>query len=204
MGSPAPHSALWFLFAHGAGAASSSAWMKHYAQLLSKFGPVRSFDYPYMAAGKKRPDPAAKLIEAHRAELNAGRKIHGSRAILIGKSMGGRIGCHVALQEDVLGVVCLGYPLKGMGAAGKLRDQVLLDLEKPACFVQGTRDSLCPLDLLKDVLKRRTAPSHLHVVESGDHSLTPTKTYLKTEGLTLEQQEAETMQAISAFLETLP
>jgi predicted alpha/beta-hydrolase family hydrolase len=177
--------------------------MKHYAKLLSKFGPVRSFDYPSLAAGKKRPDPPAKLLESHRAELDAGRKIHGPRVVLVGKSMGGRMGCHLALEEDVLGVICLGYPLKGMGQAGKLRDQVLLDLPRPACFVQGTRDSLCPLDLMRETLKKRKAVSHLHIVQSGDHSLKATKTYLRTEGLTVEEQEAETMLAISAFLDTL-
>ena len=62
--------------------------------------------------------------------------------------MGGRIGCHVSLEEKVDGLVCLGYPLCAMGDRTKLRDEVLRALTAPILFVQGTRDSLCPLDLL--------------------------------------------------------
>jgi predicted alpha/beta-hydrolase family hydrolase len=177
--------------------------MKHYAELLSKFGAVRSFDYPYMSEGRKRPDQPKKLIEAHRAALEAGVKEHGPRVVLAGKSMGGRIGCHLALEEEVAGVLCLGYPLKGMGKTGKLRDQVLLDLKAPACFIQGTRDNLCPLDLMQETLKKRTAKSTLHIVETGNHSLEPTKTHLKQTGIAVEDQEAETMAVIESFLRTL-
>jgi uncharacterized protein len=193
--------ATWFLFAHGAGAPSSSPWMQHYAKLLSQFGQVRSFDYPYMREGKKRPDPAPKLLATHREELHSGIQKLGPRVVLAGKSMGGRMSCHLALQEEVLGVICFGYPLQAMGS-GTLRDQVLRDLQVPACFIQGTRDALCPLDLLQTVLEKRSAPSFLHVVQTGDHSLTPTKGYLKAAGITLEDQEAATMTAIGTFLST--
>ena len=92
--------------------------MKHYKRLLGRFGPVMAFDYPYMKEGRKRPDQMPKLLQAHGAALAKGRKKHGERVILVGKSMGGRMGCHLALEEEVLGVICLGYPLKGMGKAG--------------------------------------------------------------------------------------
>ena len=177
--------------------------MKRYAQYLSKFGHVRSFDYPYMMAGKKRPDPPQVLIEAHRSELLSAKKQWGPHVVLAGKSMGGRIGCHLALEEEVLGVLCFGYPLNGMGKSGALRDQVLFDLKVPACFVQGTRDTLCPLDLMKATLERRQGRSVLHVVESGDHSLVPTRTYLKETGITQEEQETETMLAVEKFLASL-
>lgn len=178
--------------------------MKHYAALLEEFGPVRSFDYPYMSAGRKRPDPPAKLLEAHRAELDIGRKIHGRQVVLIGKSMGGRMGCHLALTEPVAGVICLGYPLRGMGKTKALRDQVLLDLKAPTLFVQGTRDSLCPLEELQPVLKKRAGESVLWVVPTGDHSLVPTKTYLKSEGITERELQEQTMTAIGDFLAGLP
>ena len=155
-----------------------------------------------MKEGKKRPDPAPKLLAAHRKELLAGIQTLGPRVILAGKSMGGRMGCHLALEEEVLGVICFGYPLKAMGS-GALRDQVLRDLRAPACFIQGTRDALCPLDLLEAVLSERPAPSFLHVVQSGDHSLKPTKGHLKAAGITQQNQENATMVAIEAFLSAL-
>jgi predicted alpha/beta-hydrolase family hydrolase len=113
------------------------------------------------------------------------------------------MGCHLALEEAVLGVLCFGYPLRGMGKSGTLRDQVLLDLKVPACFLQGTRDSLCPLPLLKATLEKRAARSTLHIVESGDHSLEPTKTHLKLAGITQAGQELETMGAVEKFLASL-
>src|SRR5215216_7087549 len=153
-----------FLLAHGAGAPSSSASMVRCATLLSELGSVRSFDYPYAKAGadgrpRRAPDRLEVLIEAHRLELAELRaeSAPDDQLLLAGKSMGGRIGCHLALQERVSGLVCFGYPLRGQN--GKLRDQVLLELRTPVLFVQGTRDSLCALPELEDVRKRMTAPS---------------------------------------------
>lgn len=194
---------MWFLFAHGAGASSQSAWMGRWASRLEALGPVRRFDYPYMRAGRKRPDPLPRLVEAHREQLQEGRRIHGSRAILVGKSMGGRVGCHLALEDQVLGVVCLGYPLVGMGKTSRMRDQILLDLAVPACFIQGTRDRLCPLPLLEEVLRKRTAPSSLHLVESGDHSLEATKGYLRQSAQTQDDLEARALAEIQSFLTSL-
>ncbi len=160
------------LFAHGAGAPSSSDWMRRWARRLEALGSVVCFDYPYMARGSRRPDPQASLIEAHRAALAAARSgRNGEPSVLAGKSMGSRIGCHVANLEPVNALVCFGYPLKAAGANGKLRDQVLLELKTPILFVQGTRDPLCPLDLLESVRSKMSAPNELFVVEGGDHSL---------------------------------
>src|ERR1051325_9407802 len=97
----------FFLFAHGAGAPSSSAWMVAWRDRLATLGDVVTFDYPYMRAGRKAPDKLPALIAAHRAVLAEARAR--ARAndplFLIGKSMGGRVGCHVALGEPVAGVI---------------------------------------------------------------------------------------------------
>ncbi|HEX8311147.1 MAG TPA: alpha/beta fold hydrolase [Chthoniobacteraceae bacterium] len=143
-----------FLFAHGAGAPSSHPWMLRWAELLTTIGNVVAFDYPNLAEGRKRPDPLPKLIEAHRAALEKARQSHAGPVVLIGKSMGGRVGCHLALQKTVAAVVCLGYPLCGGGDCSKLRDKVLRELSTPILFVQGTRDSLCPLNVLARVRAR--------------------------------------------------
>ena len=154
------------LFAPGAGAPSRSAWMTAWAERLEALGRVVPMDYPYMLAGKKRPDPQAKLVAAHRAQLDA---ISDRPVVLIGKSMGSRMGCHVALEAKVDALVCFGYPLRGQN--GALRDQVLLELTAPILFIQGTKDPLCPLDELAEVRGRMRAFTSLHVVEGGDHSL---------------------------------
>jgi uncharacterized protein len=173
--------------------------MRAWAERLGGIGDVRPFDYDYMREGRRRPDPPALLIAAHRQALRDARKDETQPVFLIGKSMGGRIGCHVALEESVTGLVCLGYPLCGAGDPKRMRDKVLRDLRTPILFVQGTRDPLCPLDLLENVRCEMTAPNFLHVVEGGDHSLQVTKTQLKNAGETQDEVDARVLAAIAQF-----
>jgi predicted alpha/beta-hydrolase family hydrolase len=187
-----------FLFAPGAGAPSSSSWMVAWRDRLASLGEVKAFDYPYMRAGRKSPDRLPILIEAHRAALAEVRERAAGPIFLIGKSMGGRVGCHLALEEEVAGVVCLGYPLKS-GATGALRDEVLLALRRPALFVQGTRDPLCPLPTLAEVRARMTAPSTLVVVEGGNHSLEVSAAQRKASGETQADSDARVLDAIRRF-----
>ena len=187
-----------FLFAPGAGAPSSHPWMRRWSERLSTIGDVVAFDYDYMREGRKRPDPRPLLISAHRQALANARR--DTATFLIGKSMGGRMGCHVALEEKVAGVICLGYPLCGGGDPTKLRDEVLRELRTPILFVQGTRDSLCPLDLLERVRAEMTAPNSLHVVEGGDHSLQVPKRQLAASGETQEEVDRRILEAITGFV----
>jgi len=187
-----------FLFAPGAGAPSSHPWMRHWRQRLSTISDVEVFDYPYMRQGRRRPDPLPQLIAAHRQALIEARR--GRATILIGKSMGGRVGCHVSLEEKVNGLICLGYPLCGGGDRSKLRDKVLRALHTPILFVQGTRDSLCPLDLLQQVHAEMTTPTVLHVVEGGDHSLLVSKRQLAAAGETQEEVDQRILEAIEKFV----
>src|SRR5438874_11226114 len=191
---------LFFLFAPGAGAPSTHPWMQRWKQRLIQIGDVETFDYDYMREGRKRPDRLPQLLAAHRRALACARAKRSGPIILIGKSMGGRIGCHVALGEKVNGVVCLSYPLCGGGDRSKLRDQVLRDLRTPILFVQGTRDPLCPLELLETVRGEMIASDFLHVVEGGDHSLLCRKKDLARE--TQEDVDVRILNAIDAFVRT--
>ncbi|MFL6568759.1 MAG: alpha/beta family hydrolase [Chthoniobacterales bacterium] len=184
-----------FLFAPGAGAPSSHPWMRRWTQYLETVGSVRTFDYDYMREHRRRPDRMPELIAAHRAALIEARSRHDGPVVLIGKSMGGRIGCHLSLEEKVNALVCLGYPLCGGGDPTKLRDKVLRELSTPILFVQGTRDSLCPLDLLEQVRSEMSAPNELFVVQGGDHSLTVPK---KQEPQ--EQVDARILETLRDFL----
>ena len=172
--------------------------MLRWAELLTTIGNVVAFDYPYLAEGRKRPDPLPKLIEAHRAALEKARQSHAGPVVLIGKSMGGRVGCHLSLQETVAAVVCLGYPLCGGGDCSKLRDKVVRELSTPILFVQGTRDSLFPLEVLG--AGEMHAVNELHVVEGGDHSLRVTKSYLKASGETQDNVDRHILEVIQKFV----
>jgi hypothetical protein len=114
--------------------------------------------------------------------------------------MGGRVGCHVSLEEKVEAVVCFGYPLCGGGDRSKLRDKVLRAMTTPILFVQGTRDSLCPLDLLEAVRAEMKAPTFLHLVEGGDHSLMVLKRQLMAAGETQEEIDERILGAIDKFI----
>jgi len=189
-----------FLFAPGAGAPSSHTWMQHWSELLATLGTVQTFDYPYMRAGTRRPDPLPMLIAAHRAALAEACAAPRGPIVLIGKSMGSRVGCHVSLEEKVNALVCLGYPLCGGGNRTKPRDKVLRDIATPILFVQGTRDLLCPLDLLEQVRHEMRAPTQLHVVQGGDHSLGVTKRQLRAEGQTQEDVDRRVREVIREFV----
>lgn len=190
------------LFAPGAGAPSSHPWMQNWKQRLSEIGLVETLDYDYMRAGRKRPDPLPQLIAAHRAALQAARQKHQPNSIyLVGKSMGGRIGCHVSLDEQIDGLICLGYPLCAMGDRTKLRNEVLRGLITPVLFVQGTRDALCPLELLEGVRAEMKTPNFLHVVEGGDHSLHVPKRQLQARGETQPDVDQRVFEAVVGFID---
>src|SRR5205085_1626821 len=193
----------FFLFAPGAGAPSSNHWMQRWKAYLEMVGQIQVFDYDYMRDARRRPDSLPRLIAAHRYALTEARKQTNGPIILIGKSMGGRIGCHVSLEEAVTGLVCLGYPLCGGGDPGKLRDKVLLDLTTPILLVQGTRDPLCPPDLLERVRHKMKASSFLYMVEGGDHSLLVPKRQLEAAGQTQLNIDAGILAAITSFIKRL-
>ena len=188
------------LLAPGAGAPSSHPWLQEWKKRLSGIGAVETFDYDYMRERRKRPDPLSKLIAVHREALAKAREKHIAKTFLIGKSMGGRVGCHVSLEDKVDGLISLGYPLCAMGDRTKLRDEVLRALTTPILFVQGTRDSLCPLDLLKRVRTEMRGPNALHLVQGGDHSLRVAKHQLQASGQTQEDIDRQILQVIADFV----
>jgi len=163
------------------------------------------FDYPYMREGRRAPDPLPKLIAAHREAAAKAVASHGGDLVFAGKSMGSRVGCHASLEEpNVRALVCFGYPLKGAGKKQPIRDEVLTRLRTPILFVQGTRDPLCSLELLESVRGKMQAPSSVHVVTGGDHSLIVSATALKAAGETQPDSDARVLVAVREFLNGLP
>ncbi|KAM2227828.1 hypothetical protein ACFXTI_014596 [Malus domestica] len=192
------------VFAHGAGAPSSSDWMIRWKDMLGKAlnaVEVVTFDYPYISGGKKRAPPKAeKLVDFHADVVKkAVAKYPGHPLILAGKSMGSRVSCMVACKEDIHAstIVCLGYPLKGMN--GAVRDETILELSIPIMFVQGSKDGLCPLEKLETTRKKIKCLSDLHVIDGGDHSFKIGKKHLQTTGLSQDKAEDLALQAIAAF-----
>jgi uncharacterized protein len=165
---------------------------------LRTLGEVETFDYPYMRAGRRMPDRLPALIAAHREALAAVRARAAGPIFLAGKSMGGRVGCHLALEEQTAGVICFGFPLRGQSAA--LRDEVLVALRTNVLLLQGSRDELCPLELLAEVRPRMTAPTTLLVVEGGDHSLVLSASERKAASTTQAEADGRVLEAIGRFI----
>ncbi|MEO6462179.1 MAG: alpha/beta family hydrolase [Candidatus Eisenbacteria bacterium] len=160
---------------HGEGADMTNAFLCAVHEGLAERGAlVLKFDFAYTEAGRRAPDPPARLLATYRAAvawIDAQPAARGLPRILCGKSMGGRIASHVAAAGDPAdGLLFLGYPLHPAGRPDKLRDAHLAQVQAPMLFIAGTRDPLCDLELLAPVLARLGRRATLAVIADGDHS----------------------------------
>jgi len=188
------------LFAHGAGAGPEHPWMQAWARRLGGLGEVVCFEYDFRAEGRRPPDRLPKLIRRHRAALADATAHHDGPVVLVGKSMGSRVGCHVSLEARVDAVVCFGYPLVGSSKKKPVRDDVLRAMSTPALFVQGDRDRMGPLDRFASVRAQMTAPTALHVVAGGNHSLEVGVRALRARGTDMDTVNAGILDAVRRFL----
>jgi predicted alpha/beta-hydrolase family hydrolase len=133
-----------------------------------------TFDFPYMAEGRKVPDRAPVLEAAWRQAIDAARKAFGPVPLFIGgKSMGGRIASHVAAQGnagDIAGLVFFGYPLHPPNKPQQRRDAHLPRIAEPMLFVQGGRDPFGTGDEIRELLPSLQRAT-LHEIAGGDHAL---------------------------------
>jgi uncharacterized protein len=164
------------VLAHGAGAGRHSVFMVAIARGLAARGvAVATFDFPYMAARRRAPDPGPVLEAAWREAIRQARAdpaLTATRLVIGGKSMGGRIASQVAARGEagpLAGVVCLGYPLHPPGRPEQRRDRHLPQIAEPMLFVQGTRDPFGTADEIRHLLPSLRQAT-LHTIAGGDHS----------------------------------
>lgn len=187
-----------FIFAHGAGADSNSEFMQSMARLISHpTVEVVLFDFPYMLkrqqTGKKSPpDRMPKLIEAYRQQIAEYAKGH--KVFIGGKSMGGRVASMIADDEQVDGLICMGYPFHPPGKPENLRTEHLKDLKTPTLILQGTRDPFGkPEEVATYGLSSRIDVNWL---EDGNHSLET----LKRSKISTEQSWKSAAQQARTFI----
>ena len=191
------------ILAHGAGQDMDSDFMQAVATSLvggSTGLSVLRFNFQYMQtatdSGRRRaPDRAPKLEQCWREVTDFARQRWSPRRLLLGgKSMGGRMATRIAADGTHCdGLILLGYPLHPPGKPDKLRSEHLADIACPMLFLQGTRDSLCRLELLEPILKTLSAPTTLHRIEGGDHSFKLLKR--------LQRSEAEMFAEVAASVQ---
>ena len=192
------------VLAHGAGAGMVSPFMATIAGGLAERGwRVVRFNFPYMVrstlSGRKAaPDRLPTLVGAFQDEIQAAAQEQ--RPLLIGgKSMGGRIASLVvdqaAIDQQVRGCICLGYPFHPPGQPLKLRTEHLRKLRTPCLILQGERDSFGRREEvdgydLSDAIQLQWLPT-------GDHSFKPTK----ASGLSLDEQMASAVERIDRWID---
>lgn len=197
-----PANAIGLLvLAHGAGAGMRHAFMVAIAEALAAGGVATvRWEFPYMAAGKARPDSPAVAEAAVRAVWAASARIaRGLPRFAGGKSFGGRMTsrAHAAAPlEGLRGIAFLGFPLHPPAKPGIERAAHLAAAAGPLLFVQGTRDELAPLPRLRPVVKKLGARAVLHVVKGADHGFD----VLVRSGRTRPEVMAELAQTLRAWM----
>ena len=163
------------ILAHGAGNDMEHPFMNHFHAAFAEAGALSvKFNFPFKEYGRKSPDRLALLEDTLRAVIGAvmdDPKLAPKQLFLAGKSLGGRVASHLAAAASICqGLVVLGYPLHPPSKPGILRVDHWARLGCPVLFVEGTRDPLCDLALLRTQLPRISSPVTLQLVEGGDHS----------------------------------
>ena len=182
-----PDARLLYVLAHGAGAGMRHPFLEAVARALAeqKIATLR-YQFPYMEQRARRPDPPAVAAATVRAAVaEAARVAPGLPLIAGGKSFGGRMTSTAQAEEPlpgVRGLVFLGFPLHPPGRPGDSRAEHLAQVRIPTLFLQGDRDELAELNLLKPVVKRLGAGATLHLVAGGDHSFHVLKRSGRTDG----------------------
>ena len=164
-----------YVFAHGAGAGMDHKGMASVADALAgeRVATLR-YQFPYMERGSKRVDSPPVAHAAVRAAVaEAGRRLPDLPLFAGGRSFGGRMTSQaqaLAPLPGVRGLVFVGFPLHPAGKPGVQRAEHLGDVTIPMLFLQGTRDELAELPLLRSVLEPLAKRATLHVVDDADHS----------------------------------
>ncbi len=197
-----PGARALYVLAHGAGAGMEHPFLEDISQRLAarEIATLR-FQFPYMQAGRKRPDRPPLLTATVRAALDeAARVLPGVPLVAGGKSMGGRMTSRLmaeAPHPDVRGLVFLGFPLHPAGMPASERAEHLGAVSVPMLFLQGTRDALADLTLMHPVIASLGARATMHVVDGGDHSFE----VLKRTGRTVDEIHDELADTIAAWLD---
>lgn len=193
-----PATARWLMvLGHGAGAGMRHHFMEDAAAALAARD-IATFRYqfPYVEKRASRPDPQPILLSTVQSAVAAARIAAPDLPLLAGgKSMGGRM-TSLADAKDPLGgvrgIVFFGFPLHPPGAPDTARAEHLGRVTAPMLFLQGTRDKLADLELLRPVIERLGPKATLYVVEGADHSFEVLKRSGRTSADVL-QELAETV-----------
>jgi predicted alpha/beta-hydrolase family hydrolase len=170
---PAPMAC--YVMAHGAGAGMTHPFMAAFAHGLAgrRIATLR-YQFPFMETGSRRPDsPAVAQATVRAAVVEAARRLSSTPLFAGGKSFGGRMTSQAQAKEalpDVIGLAFVGFPLHPAGKPSTDRAAHLSDVAIPMLFLQGTRDMLAELALLKTTVDDLGRLATLNIIDGADHS----------------------------------
>lgn len=182
-----PATARWLLvLGHGAGAGMNHTFMEKLAAELANAGiATLRYQFPYMEGRRRVPDKPAVLLSTVAAAMRLAKETAPELPLLAGgKSMGGRMTSQAAaenLLESVKGLVFFGFPLHPPNRPGTKRADHLAKVSVPMLFLQGTRDTLADLTLLRPVCAKLGSSATLHIIPEADHSFHMLKRSGKTD-----------------------
>ncbi|BBK31401.1 hypothetical protein EDC65_0204 [Stella humosa] len=170
-----PDARACLVLAHGAGAGMTHRAMAATADGLAQRGiATLRFQFPYMQRGSNRPDQPAVAHAAVRAAVaEAARRAPERKLFAGGRSFGGRMTSQaqaIRPLPGVRGLVFFAFPLHPAGKPGDERARHLADVAVPMLFLQGTRDALATLDLLRPVVDGLGPRARLHLAAEADHA----------------------------------
>src|SRR5580698_9896435 len=200
-----PPDARWLLvLGHGAGAGMRHPFMTALSRELGaeKIATFR-YQFPYMENRRKAPDRPPTLTSTVAAAVKAAHSAVPELPLLAGgKSMGGRMTSTTAsesLVPGVRGLVFFGFPLHPPKQPATKRGDHLLKVTQPMLFLQGTRDDLADLKLLKPICKKLGKLATPHIIDGADHSFHVLKSSGKSDAGILREL-AQTTAAWAATL----
>lgn len=166
-----------YVLAHGAGAGMTHPFMQAVAtELAARNIATLRYQFPYMEQRQKRPDPP-KLAQAtvRAAVAEAARLVPKLVLVAGGKSFGGRMTSQAQALDAlprVAGLVFFGFPLHPAGKPEKATDRAahLAEVKLPMLFLQGTRDALAEMKLLRPTVKKLGRRAVLALAPDADHS----------------------------------
>ena len=185
-----------FVLAHGAGAGMTHPFMAAIAEGLAERGiATLRYQFLYMEQGGRRPDPPKVAQVAVRAAVReAARRIPSVPLFAGGKSFGGRMTSQaqaVQALPGVRGLIFLGFPLHPPEKPSAERAEHLFEVSVPMLFLQGTRDKLADVRLLKALARKLGAGTTLKLFPEADHSFhVPARSGRKDAGVRVELLDA--------------
>lgn len=188
-----PKSARWLLvLGHGAGAGMTHPFLERLSHELAEVSiATLRYQFPYMEERRRVPDKPEVLAATVAAAVHTAWESAPELPLLAGgKSMGGRMTSQAASQgllTGVKGLVFFGFPLHPPNRPGTTRAEHLTKVAQPMLFLQGTRDTLADLKLLRPICESLGQRAMLHIIDTADHSFHMLKSSGKSDANVLQE-----------------